>query len=94
VKIHPSLERISVDGGSNDPLNWGTSVSISKATPGTINSITPKAYDLAITLFKPTSEFGIIGEQIELNVQVSNIGLNQSQNYDVKLFRDANADSI
>ena len=89
-----SLERISVDEGSNDPVNWGTSLSINKATPGIINSITPKAYDLAVTLFEPANEFGIIGEQIELNVQVSNLGLNQSQNYDVKLFRDVNADSI
>ncbi|MEE9450247.1 MAG: lamin tail domain-containing protein, partial [Ignavibacteriaceae bacterium] len=89
-----SLERISVDEGSNDSVNWGTSLSINKATPGIINSITPKAYDLAVTLFEPANEFGIIGEQIELNVQVSNLGLNQSQNYDVKLFRDVNADSI
>ncbi|MCH9030397.1 MAG: lamin tail domain-containing protein, partial [Bacteroidetes bacterium] len=89
-----SLERISDNDGSNDPSNWGTSISINRATPGSINSITLKDFDLAVTLFKPVKEYGIIGEQIEFNIQVKNPGLNQSQIYNVNLFRDANADSI
>ena len=47
-----SLERISVDVLSNDPTNWGTSISINKATPGKTNSLTPKDYDLSISTFK------------------------------------------
>lgn len=89
-----SLERISDNEGSNDPSNWGTSISINRATAGSINSITLKDFDLALTFFKPVNEYGIIGEQIEFNIQVKNPGLNQSQIYNVNLFRDANADSI
>ncbi|MBK7500060.1 MAG: lamin tail domain-containing protein [Ignavibacteriales bacterium] len=89
-----SLERISVDALSNNSTNWGSSVSLDKATPGKINSITPKDYDLRITSFESENEFGIIGEEIQLNVVVKNIGLNTSSNFNINLYRDANADSI
>ncbi|RPI61383.1 MAG: hypothetical protein EHM44_08760, partial [Ignavibacteriales bacterium] len=89
-----SLERISVDALSNNSTNWGSSVSLNKATPGKINSITPKDYDLRITSFESENEFGIIGEEIQLNVVVKNIGLNTSSNFNINLYRDANADSI
>jgi Lamin Tail Domain/FlgD Ig-like domain/CARDB len=89
-----SLERISADDNSNEPSNWGTSTSQNKATPGRINSLTPKDYDITISSFKPSEEHGIIGEEIQFEVYVLNIGLNQSQNFEVDLYRDANADSI
>ncbi|MDP2365479.1 MAG: lamin tail domain-containing protein, partial [Ignavibacteria bacterium] len=89
-----SLERISVDALSNNPANWGSSVSRSKATPGKTNSLTPKDYDIAITKFKSEYEFGIIGKEIQFNVVAKNIGLNISSNFNINLYRDANADSI
>ncbi|MCK7521866.1 MAG: hypothetical protein MZV64_31405 [Ignavibacteriales bacterium] len=39
-----SLERISAEDSSSDPSNWGTSISIFKATPGCINSINNKRF--------------------------------------------------
>ncbi|MGB5848811.1 MAG: lamin tail domain-containing protein, partial [Ignavibacteriaceae bacterium] len=89
-----SLERISADGNSNEPSNWGTSISQNKATPGRINSITIKDDDLTISSFIPTKDYGIIGEEIEFDISVLNNGLNQSQNFEVNLYRDVNADSI
>ncbi len=89
-----SLERISSNEESNDPINWGTSVSINKATPGNINSITPKDFDLRISSFKGENNFGIIGEEINFTIQISNPGLNDSGNFLLKIFRDANTDSI
>lgn len=89
-----SLERILKDNPSNDPQNWKTSQSIFKATPGKINSVTPKDYDLAISVFESTSEFGIIGESILFNSTVKNIGLNNSGSFDLLLFNDTNYDSI
>ena len=89
-----SLERISVDASSNNPTNWGSSISISKATPGKINSLTPKDNDLAITTFKCEDIYGVIGEEIRFTVIVKNIGLYTSSNFSVTLYRDANADSI
>lgn len=89
-----SLERISKDNQSNDPQNWMTSQSIFKATPGKINSVTPKDYDLTVTKFKPLTSYGIIGEQIFFNTKVKNIGLNNSLQFDLLFYRDANLDSI
>ncbi len=89
-----SLERISVDALSNDPNNWGSSISTSKATPGKTNSLTPKDFDLTITKFESEHEFGIIGEEIHFNIVVKNIGLNTSSNFNVNLYRDANSDSV
>ncbi len=89
-----SLERISADGNSNEPSNWGTSIGQNKATPGRINSITIKDDDLTISSFMPINEYGIIGEDIEFDIYVLNKGLNQSQTFELNLYRDANADSI
>ncbi len=54
-----SLERISVDEASTDSLNWGTSVNIFKATPGSVNSLTQKNFDLTVTdiLFASLTSF-------------------------------------
>ena len=89
-----SLERISVDVLSNDPANWGSSVSTSKATPGKTNSLTPKDFDLTITKFESENDFGIIGDEIQFHVVIKNIGFNTSSNFVVNLYRDANADSV
>ncbi len=89
-----SLERISANGLSNDPVNWGSSISINKATPGSINSITPKDNDLTISSFKSENDYGIFNEEIQFEIVVKNIGLNTSSNFNVNLYRDANADSI
>ena len=89
-----SLERISVDENSNEVTNWTTSLSPFKTTPGSINSVTPKDYDLAITSFRSSEDFGIIGDEINFDINVLNKGLNPSGNYDVSFYRDVNADSI
>lgn len=89
-----SLERISTEDNSNDPLNWGTSSGLFKATPGRVNSITPKDFDLAISQFKPEKDFAILNEDVVFNIKVINKGLNTSQGFDISFYRDANADSI
>jgi len=89
-----SLERISAEGGSTLQSNWGTSVSKNKATPGNTNSITPKDFDLKIASFETESDFGIIGEKANFTINILNPGLNTSENFFVKIFKDANTDSI
>ncbi|WP_337866984.1 lamin tail domain-containing protein [Ignavibacterium sp.] len=89
-----SLERIIKDNPSNDPQNWKTSQSIFNATPGKINSVTPKNYDLTISKFKSAFEYGIIGESISFSSTVKNIGLNLSAPFDLLLYNDTNIDSI
>lgn len=89
-----SLERIIKDNPSNDPKNWKTSQSIFNATPGKINSVTPKNYDLTISNFKSAFEYGIIGESVSFSSTVKNIGLNLSAPFDLLLYNDTNFDSI
>lgn len=88
-----SLERISSEGGSNDSSNWGTSISIYKATPGWINSITKKDFDIAVDniLFNP--EFPVQSDTILISAKIKNLGFNDA-NFSLQLFEDSNLDSI
>ncbi|HSD65040.1 MAG TPA: lamin tail domain-containing protein [Ignavibacteriaceae bacterium] len=88
-----SLERISVNVPGNQQDNWHTSESIFKATPGEINSVTPKNNDLKIFSFT-TQDYGIVGEPVEFEINIKNEGLNLSPEYSLSLYNDVNQDSI
>ena len=89
-----SLERIDSELPSVDSTNWGSAILDSGGTPGIINSITPRKYDLAIDRFFPENNYAIIGETGKLNITVKNVGKNYSANYSLKIFHDVNVDSI
>jgi len=89
-----SLERVFKDASSTEPSNWKTSLSPFRATPGRINSVTPKDYDLAITSFNPLKTFAVVGEEIQFKVGIKNVGLNLISSSSALLYRDANQDSI
>jgi hypothetical protein len=88
-----SLERISTEEISTDPSNWGTSKNLNKATPGFINSLTKKDFDIAVDdiLFNP--QFPIQGDTILISAKVKNLGKNDA-NFSLQLFEDTNLDSI
>ena len=88
-----SLERVSSEAESNDPLNWGSSISVYKATPGVINSITQKDFDIAVSeiLFNP--QFPFEGDTVSISAKVKNPGLNNA-NFSLQLYEDTNLDSI
>lgn len=88
-----SLERISSEEMSNDPLNWGTSTSLFKATPGFINSLAKKDFDVAVVdiLFDP--KFPVRGDTLSIAAKVKNLG-NNDANISLQLFEDTNLDSI
>jgi hypothetical protein len=88
-----SLERISINNSSTDSTNWGTSVNPLKATPGNINSITKKDFDIAALdiLFNPG--FPIEGDTVSILARIKNIGFN-SANFSIQLFEDTNLDSV
>ena len=79
-----SLERI--DPYENIPLNWGVSVDSLGATPGKVNSITPKEYDIAVVSLSKVSE----GETVELQAVCKNIGFNPVENAEYIFFDDTN----
>jgi hypothetical protein len=89
-----SLERISVEHFSTDSSNWKTSASKYRATPGYVNSLTPKDNDLMLPSFTMKKDFALIGEQATFEIKILNKGLTASQYFLVNIFNDANKDSI
>lgn len=89
-----SLERISANGFSNDAVNWNTSLSQRKATPGRINSVTQKSYDLSIKNFSVAEKYEVVGKSFRTKIIAENLGSKPAANYSVKIFYDENGDGI
>jgi Lamin Tail Domain len=89
-----SLERISTELTSNDSTNWKSSVNKFYATPGKINSVTPKQNDITVSEFSLINSYGIVGENINVILKVENIGLNSISNFTIEIYHDLNFDSI
>ena len=88
-----SIERISITEESNDEENWKISESKFNGTPGRINSVTRKDFDIAAAgiLFSP--EFPMINENVNISVKIMNIGKNDAK-INIKLYEDTNLDSL
>lgn len=78
-----SLERISHDS-VNQKSNWGSSVSVEGSTPGSINSISPKKYDLQIVSFEHSPENPLSGEEVLLKLLIRNIGTLKAENFNIR----------
>jgi len=89
-----SLERIYPDSLSNSSANWATSLSTKNGTPGLVNSVMPKNYDLQLKTFSFSRNFVIQGEQAHGSVLVTNKGLNYTSGYNINIYYDSNKDSI
>ena len=88
-----SLERISVNSPSTVKENWGTSKNKYKATPGYINSLSQKDFDLQVAdiVFNPT--FPFFGDNVSISARVKNLGINTSD-FNLKLFEDTDLDTL
>ena len=88
-----SLERINFNISSTDSVNWKTSKSRQKATPGYINSVSPKDYDIDITdiSFSPLTPF--LNDTVLIFAKVKNNG-KYSADISLRLFEDTNLDSV
>jgi hypothetical protein len=88
-----SWERIDLDL-PDEPSNWHPSVDSAGCTPGGENSTT-NAFDLALDeqsiLFTPASVK--TGEDVQIEIQVKNLGLRETDEYGVVVFDDENKDS-
>ncbi|MFH1195727.1 MAG: lamin tail domain-containing protein [bacterium] len=89
-----SLERILFDFPSADSSNWGSCVDINGATPGKVNSIIPKEFDLAVTDFYATQEIAVVGNVVPFIAIVKNSGQKTLNNSVFKVFYDINKDDI
>ncbi|MEO0225698.1 MAG: hypothetical protein ABIL05_01970 [candidate division WOR-3 bacterium] len=89
-----SLERVEID--QPDSINnWWPSLDSSGSTPGKENSVA-KSFDLMIDskmiTFRPaTAEFG---EDVEIQVTITNLGLKLCDDWKLQVFADKNRDSL
>ncbi|MFH1527657.1 MAG: lamin tail domain-containing protein, partial [Bacteroidota bacterium] len=89
-----SIEKLSSDESSLDSLNWLPSNDLEKSTPGKINSVSQKDYDLTVTAIILQPENALIGETVYPNAAIINIGKNSAYNFSVELFVSENGDEM
>ena len=81
-----SLERISVNNSSVNQNNWSSSINIEGSSPGGINSVTPKDYDLVIKSIYTEPKFPVEGDKIKLFVDIQNRGEYSADDFEVGIF--------
>ncbi len=86
-----SLEKIFMNTPGNDSTSWQESYF---PTPGSMNSVTPKEYDLSFRKIVMTTPYALVGKEIEFEYIVDNIGLNRADEFTIDIFADTNNDSI
>ncbi len=69
-----SIERKFTDSIGNDPLNWGSSIALAGATPGTINSLTPVSNDIGVTAINFSPPFPSVNQTYSVSVTIKNFG--------------------
>ncbi|MCH8942829.1 MAG: lamin tail domain-containing protein [Bacteroidetes bacterium] len=86
-----SLERIDPNVSSILQSNWGTSNNLLGATPGGINSLTQKDFNIGVSevIFNPEKPF--VGDNVDISAIVNNTGKNTVL-YSLQLFEDINSD--
>lgn len=89
-----SLERKSADTIALNQSNWGSSTSINRSTPGRVNSISEKEFDLEIASVITVNQFAEIGKNFNFTVWIKNSGNAGAVNFNLILFRDKNFNRI
>ncbi len=89
-----SLEKIDPEGPSNNSSNWSSSIDILHSTPCRQNSVTPKQFDLLLKSFAIAPLFPSAGSILNFDFIIKNIGLNDAENFSLKVYDDINKDSI
>jgi hypothetical protein len=80
-----SLERIDYAADTRDLLNWGSSVSA--GTPGRVNSIGRRAFDLAAASIAMHPETPAAGEEVEFTLTIRNPGRESAGSFTVSLYK-------
>ncbi len=88
-----SLERKEDYLESNDPSAWGTCISQNNCTPGSINSISRKDYDIKVLKILCNPEMPLVGDNVSLSALIQNTG-KQPADFRLELFEDINLDSL
>ena len=88
-----SLEKIRSDGTSNDSTNWKGSCNPNTATPGEINCVSPKKFDIAVEKINFSDEHTLINSNVSISATVKNLG-SENAYFDLLLYYDENGDSL
>ncbi len=89
-----SLERISVDAQSTLPVNWASSIDIEQSTPGRINSITPKQFDIRISGLRFEPRFPVSGDDVFIIADIKNSGTSSADNFIVEFYIDTDSNNV
>jgi hypothetical protein len=81
-----SLERISSDISSALIQNWNISKDVELSTPGRINSVTLKNYDLAAGGLYFNPRFPVLNDTVFLSAMVKNLGICPVSEYEVLFY--------
>ncbi len=81
-----SLERRLTSTASTEKTNWGSSKDLELSTPGRINSIAIKKYDLALKALVPKPLYPSVNEDINVGTRVINYGTSDADKYSVKYY--------
>lgn len=88
-----SLERIDINDLSTSNENW-TSAQFVRATPGKINSVSLKDFDLGIADVILQNDYAVIGSEFTADIKIINLGRENSSNALIKIYYDRNKDSV
>jgi hypothetical protein len=88
-----SLERISVDASSDLQTNWGSSLDIEQSTPGRINSLTSKQFDLSIAEMGFNPRFPVPDDDVFVSVLFRNDGSSAANNFNVEFYVDTDSNN-
>jgi hypothetical protein len=89
-----SLERISTTGSPNNQLNWASSLDIEQSTPGRINSITPKEFDLSVSEISFAPKFPTNGDNVSITAKIKNNGLQSAQSFITEFYIDTDSNNV
>jgi hypothetical protein len=88
-----SLERISSTAVSNNQFNWASGTDIEQSTPGRVNSITPKEYDLSVAEISFSPRFPTVGENVSISTKIKNNGNQSAQNFITEFYIDSDSNN-
>ena len=74
--------------------NWGSSEDIEQSTPGRINSITPKQFDLSIAEMNFNPRFPINGDNVFISAKIKNNGSSSANNFSVEFYLDTDSNNV
>ncbi|MCB9258754.1 MAG: lamin tail domain-containing protein [Ignavibacteriales bacterium] len=81
-----SIERIVPQNSSINSNNWGNSNDIEGSTPGRINSLSPKKYDLSIGNISVVPNNPVKNEKIKIAAKIYNNGSNSIENFSLEFY--------